>query len=146
MGFFPRIQVLKDFIDDLRLVDEANAHFSLAFGTDEGICFVDLLNEVRPASLSLPGQWGKEDLGDLGYFFLGCLLFAVFRLPPPGMYSITIVGFLEYASSRQTQRAWSAGIRFFSSNHSLAPARLDYPGLTRRPVGWDKPLIVLYLH
>ena len=35
MGLFPQTQVLKDFLADLRLVNEANAHFTLAFRTDD---------------------------------------------------------------------------------------------------------------
>ncbi len=44
--------MLKDLSNNVPLVDEAdNAHFAPTFGADQGICFVDLLDEVRPALL-----------------------------------------------------------------------------------------------
>ena len=52
MRFLPQIQVLKDLFDDRTLVDEANdSHFAGALGADKRICFVDLSDEVGPASL-----------------------------------------------------------------------------------------------
>ncbi len=42
--------MLKNFFDDRTLVDEANDfHFAGALGANQRICFVDLLDEVRPA-------------------------------------------------------------------------------------------------
>ncbi len=52
MRFLPQTQVLKDFFDDRTLVDEADdVHFARALGADKRICFVDLSDEVGPASL-----------------------------------------------------------------------------------------------
>ncbi len=51
MRFLPQTQVLKDLFDDRTLVDEANdSHFAGALGADKRICFVDLSDEVGPAS------------------------------------------------------------------------------------------------
>ncbi len=51
MRFLPQTQVLKDLFDDRTLVDEANdSHFARALGADKRICFVDLSDEVGPAS------------------------------------------------------------------------------------------------
>jgi len=50
MGFLPQTQVLKNFLDDRTLVDEADdVHFAGALGADKRICFVHLSDEVRPA-------------------------------------------------------------------------------------------------
>jgi hypothetical protein len=41
---------VEEFFDDRTLVDEANDfHFAGALGANQRICFVDLLDEVRPA-------------------------------------------------------------------------------------------------
>ena len=41
---------LKDFVDYIRLVDEADdPHFPLALGAGKRICFIDFSDEVRPA-------------------------------------------------------------------------------------------------
>jgi len=43
MGFLPQTQVLKNFLDDRTLVDEADdVHFAGALGADKRICFVHL--------------------------------------------------------------------------------------------------------
>ncbi len=52
--------MLKNFLDDRTLVDEADdAHSSLAPGADKRICFIDISVEVRPALERLtPGFMG----------------------------------------------------------------------------------------
>ncbi len=46
------IEVLKDFFNHTRLVDEADdSHFPLAFWTDKGIRFIDLSDEMGPKIL-----------------------------------------------------------------------------------------------
>ena len=52
MTLLPQTQVLKNLFDDRTLVDVADdVHFAGALGADKRICFVDLADKVRPASL-----------------------------------------------------------------------------------------------
>src|SRR3970282_551504 len=60
LGLFPETQVLKDLFDDLWLVDEADdSHLSMAFRADQGICFIDLSDKVRPAFFHFLGYWRR---------------------------------------------------------------------------------------
>ncbi len=44
--------MLKDIFNDFWLVNKADdPHLALAVGTDKGICFIDLSDEVGPSSL-----------------------------------------------------------------------------------------------
>jgi hypothetical protein len=56
LGLFPWSQVLKNFFNDIRLVNEADdAHLSLAFVTGKGVCFINFSDEVGPALLKFLG-------------------------------------------------------------------------------------------
>ena len=59
--------MLKDFSNDLRLVNEANdSHFARALGADKSVSFVDFSDKVRTLSVCLinprfePSYWGLD--------------------------------------------------------------------------------------
>ncbi len=52
MEVLPDTQVLKDLFNDVRPVNKTDyAHLPATLGADKRICFVDLSDEVGPASL-----------------------------------------------------------------------------------------------
>ncbi len=71
--------MLKDLFNHLRLVNKIdNVHFSLTFGADQGICFIDLLDEVGPALLLLFRDEWRSYLDDI-------------RLPANRLFSLRLL-------------------------------------------------------
>ena len=58
--------MLKDFFDDVRLVNEADdPHFAGALGEDKRVCFIDLADKVRPAPRYLLRNGWRGDFREL---------------------------------------------------------------------------------
>ena len=54
LGQFPEIEVKQDLFYDRRIFNEADhLHWAAASGADEGIRFVDLFDQARPATFAL---------------------------------------------------------------------------------------------